>query len=282
MKMEYNKTRSKQKILVLIDFSKSSYMGLKYAISIAKFIEAKLFLLYIAKPGDLVKSDNPSVALRTIDFESRKAEVQLKSIAEMIEDVGVSAQYHNTVGDVPTKAHQYIELLRPDLIVIGKSKYGEDQLGELTRFLLCQFSENLLIVGNNLKFNEETNISVECNLDNLNDYNSNILYLLARKTKTPLRVYVSKRKRSSVEFNFPESWQNLADYPYKICTKNNQSFSIAKSILGHIKEEKIKLVCLGRKGKNKSIFTNLFNQTNTMVDIINNARIPTLILGKSE
>ncbi len=278
--MENNQLSTKQKILVLIDFSKSSYKALKYTISLAKTIEVSIILLYVAKPRDLVKSDNPSVAIRAIDIATAKAEVQLKSMVEMIEAEGVSVEYHNTIGDVPKTINLYLESHNPSLVVIGKSKYGETQLGETTEHLLYQFTGNLLIIGSDLEFSEATNISVECNSETPNNYSSNILFLLNNKTKPPLRVFVNKRKRATQQFVFPESWKGIAETPYKICVKNNQSFSLAKSIINHISTEKIDLVCVGRKGINKSFFTKIFNQPNTTSEVINNARIPTLIMGR--
>ncbi len=277
--MENIEASTRQKILVLIDFSKSAYKALKYALSLAKQIDGEITLLYIAKTRDVVNSDNPNVVLRALDIATTKAETQLKSIAEMVEAEGVQVKYYNTVGDLPIKTNLHLELYKPNLVVIGKSNYGEHQLGELTEFLLYQFTGNLLIVGNEVEFNEGTNISVECNWEHLNHYNSAIINQLNKKTETALRVFVSKRKRSKDEFTFPVSWNGIAESSYKICNKNNQNFSLAKSIIGHIKEEKIGLICIGRKGKNKSIFANLFSQSNTTVDVINNARIPTLILG---
>ena len=268
-----------QKFLVLIDFSKSSYQALKYAISWAKIMEVKLILLYVARPRDVIESDNPSVVLRAIDIATSKAEAQLKSMVEMIEAEDVLVEYHNTVGDVPIKTKLYIELHKPTLVVLGKTKYGENKLGEITEYLLYQFTGNLLIVGNEVEFNIETKISVECSSENLKDYGSSILIWLNKKTKAPLIIFVNKRKRSTEKFTFPENWQGIAESSYKICVKNRQSFSLVNTIIEHISKEKIDLFCIGRKGKNKSIFAKLFNQSNTTSDIINNARIPTLIMG---
>ena len=277
--MENSDASSEQKFLVLIDFSKSSYNALKYAISLAKLIEAKLVLLYVAAPRDLVESDNPSVALRAIEIATKEKEVQFISIIEMIEAEGVSVVYHNTIGDLSKKINLHIELHRPDLLVIGKSRYGVPEVGETTNFLLNKFKGNLLIIGNDQEFNNGTKISVECNSETLNEYSSNVLFWLNKSTKEPLRVLVNKRKRSE-EFMFPENWDGIADAPYKICVKNNQRFSLTKSIINHISKEKIDLVCIGRKSTNKSFFTKLFNRSNPTSEVINNARIPTLIMGE--
>jgi len=279
--MKTNDTDSGKKFLVLIDFSKSSYKALKYAISLAKVTGAKLLLLYIAEPRDVVESDNPSVVLRAINIATSKAEAQLKSIVEIIESEGVSVEYYNTIGDVPKKTNLHIELHKPDLLVIGKGNYGTNQISEVTRFLLNEDTGNLLIVGSNLEFNNETRISVECNSETLNDYSSNILFWLNNKTKEPLKVFVNKRKRGAKEFVFPENWQRIADSPHKICIKNNQNFSLAKSIIDHVIKENIGLICIGRKGTNNSFFTKLFNRSNTTREVINNARIPTLIMGNA-
>ena len=164
---------------------------------------------------------------------------------------------------------------------MGKTRYGENQKSELTDFLLYQFTGNLLIIGNDSEFNKKTKISVECNSQTLNDYSSNILFWLNKKTNEPLRVFVNKKKRSTNEFTFPENWHGIAASPHKICTRKNQNLSLAKSIISHIDTERIDLICIGRKGTNKSIFTKLFRGSNATTEVINNAKIPTLIMGSA-
>lgn len=277
--MKGNNSHTSQRILVLIDFSTSSYMALKYAISLAKTIDASLILLYVAKPRDVVDSENPVVATRAMEIAASEKENQFKSIIEIIEAEDVSVEYVNTIGNARLQIDLYSEKYSPNLIVIGKSNYGNNSLGEIANYLVFQDTRNVLIVGKDSEFNRDTQISVECNSETLNDYSSNILFWLNQKTKAPLRVFVNRRKRSIEEFQFPENWRGIAESSHKLCIKNNQSFSLAKSIINHISTEKIDLVCIGRKGINKSFFTKLFNRPNTTSEVINNAKIPTLIMG---
>jgi len=277
--MDNNNVNSKQQFLVLIDFSKGSYKALKYAISMAKAIKSKLVLLHVATSRDFRKTDNPSVALRAIDIAARQKEVQFKSIVEMIESEGVAVEYINTVGDVFTQIKLYLAKYKPSLIVIGKSNYGQNKLGNIANYLVYENIHNVLIIGNDFKFNKSTNISVACNSKILIDDSSNILFWLNSKTRKPLKIFVSKRKNASEEFNFAKNGHRIVDEPHKICIQNTQSFSLTRSIINHISKEKIDLVCIGRKSTNKSFFNKLFNRPNITSEVINNARIPTLIMG---
>ncbi len=269
----------KQTLLVLIDFSQNSYKALKYAISLAKVMNGKIVLLYISSSGSVVNSDNPSIVLKAKDIDKNKAEGQLKSILEMIEAEGLSAEYINTIGNFHTKMNEYTKLLCPNLIVLGKSNLKHTHLGEITEYLLYESNNNVLIVDSDTEFNENTHISVECNEDTLSDYSSSLLFWLNINTKTPLSIFVNKKKKEG--FSFPESWRGIQNAKHKICYKNSQYFSVASSINNHISNESIDLVCIGRKRESSSIFSKILNQSNTTTDIIKHTHIPILIMGKT-
>jgi len=275
-----NGKSNKLKFLVLIDFSQNAYKALKYTISLAKVVNGKIVLLYVASPRNLVKSDNPSIALRSMEIDKSKAEVQLKSIIEMIEAEGITAEYVNTIGNISTKMKEYANLLSPSLIVLGKSSHIEQNLGEVTEHLLYRNNDNVLIIGSDNQFSEDTSISVECNENSLGDYSSNLLLWLNVNTRSPIRFYVNKRKRREKAFSFPENWSNIKNAEHKICYKNNQHFSVANGLEKHLSEENIELVCIGRKRANPSLFSKLFNQPKTILEIIKNTQIPLMLMGK--
>ncbi len=276
-----DKHHPKLKFLVLIDFSKNAYKALKYAISLAKVVNANLGLLYVASPRDIDKSDNPAVVLRAMEVDKNKAELHLKSIIEMIETEGLKADYINTVGNVQSKMKEYFRLLNPNLIILGKSDHKKQRLGEVMEFLLYQNRDNVLIIGNDVEFSNNTSISVECNENSLTAYSSNLLFWLSINTKSTLRLYVNKRKRSDTEFLFPEKWNGIKNLKHKVCYKNNKHFSVASGLKKHLTEENIKLVCIGRKRVNTSLFSKLFNQPNSTKEIIKHTQIPVMVLGET-
>lgn len=278
--MKNTNTTLDQNLLVLIDFSRSSFKALKYAISLAKTMEARIILLYVATPRDLAISNNPKVVLRATEAAAKEKEAQFISIVEMIESERIPTEYINTVGDVFTQIRHYSEKYNPSLTIIGKRDYGKTQLGEVANFLVFQNTQNVLIVGNDHEFNKATSISVECNEEMLNDYSSKLLFWLNSKTEEPLKLFVNKRNRQSEHIDFLENWHGMADVPHKICTKNDHSLSLAERIISHISKEKVDLVCIGRKPTN-TFFSKLFKKANTTSEIINNARIPTLIMGST-
>ena len=268
-----------QKILVLIDFSESSNKALKYAISLAKSIGGKISLLHVANPGELIKSDNALVASRALDTATNKSDKQLKSIVKMIEAEGVPAEFTNTMGVAIPRIDTCTEKIRPSLIVLGREEHGDTKLNDVMNHLLYQSDWNLLIVGNEFEFNERTKISLECNNDTLKDYSPDLLSLLRKKTKSPLRIFVNKKKRLLSDFVFPNNWRKIANKSHKFCYKNNQNFSVATSLMKHISDEKIELLCIGRKQRNKSIFSRLFNQASITNEVIIKSYIPTLVMA---
>ncbi len=268
----------KQKLLVLIDFTQNSYRALKYAISLAKVINGKILLLYVALPKELVNATNSPKTLQAVGVNKNKAEAQMRSIIEMIEAENLNAEYINTKGNICTKLDECTKLFQPNLIVLGKSSNSTNQLGEITTYLLYQNNNNVLIIGSDDEFREDTVISVECNENTLTNYNSSFLFWLNANTKTPLCIFVNQKNTRRKKFVFPENWGEIKNTTHKICYKTKQCFSIANSIKTHIVDKKIELMCIGRKRIKTSFWGNLLGQTNTAQQIINNSHIPVLIM----
>ncbi|MCF6360803.1 MAG: universal stress protein [Cyclobacteriaceae bacterium] len=269
----------KQTLLVLIDFSQNAYKALKYAISLARVIDGKIILLYVASPRDAENTDIPSIALRAMDIDKSKAEGQLGSIIEMIEAEGLAVEYINTVGNLYSKITEYANLFSPNVIVLGKSNLEEKSLGGITEFLLNQNNDNVLIIDSDNEFNEDTQISVECNENNLSGYNTNFLYCLNENTNLPIYLFVNKKERGEKEFSLPQNWLDIQNSNHKICYKSNPYFSVESSINSHIEEKKIDLVCIGRKRMKTSFLSSFFNKANTTTNIIKSTHKPILIMG---
>lgn len=264
--------------LVLINFSRNAYKALKYTISLAKAVNGKIVLLYVTSPRKEAESDNPLIVLRAMEIDKNKAEAQLKSVVEMIEAEGLSIEYINTIGNISTKMKEYANLLNPNLIVLGKNKHPAQNLGEITECLLYQNNNNVLIVGSDNEFSEDTSISVEYNESRLNENSTNFLYRLNVNTKNPLWFYVNKSEK---DFSFLESWSNNKNTTHKICYKKTQHFSDTSGFKKHLSEEKIDLVCIARKRAKSSLLSKLFNQPNTTSEIIKNTKIPLMLMGKT-
>ncbi len=275
------KKQHKQKLLVLIDFTKISYRALKYAISLAKVINGKIILLYVVLPRELVNDKNYSAGLKTQKIDKNKAEAQLKSIIEMIEAEKLSAEYINTTGNFRTKLDECTTLFEPNLVVLGKSKNSTNQLGEATEYLLNQNNGNVLIISGDHEFREDTQISMEGNGESLNDQGSDFLLWLNEKTTPPICVFINHKKTVLKEVSLPKNWAELKKANFKICYKTKHCFSTIDSIKKHILDEKIELVCIARKRLKTSFFANLFSQHQSTKEFINNIDIPVLIMGQA-
>ncbi len=199
----------------------------------------------------------------------------------MIEAEGIPAEYISAIGSVSTKTKEHVNLLKPTLIVLGKSNHQGKRLGELTEYLLYQNNDNVLIVGTDNTFNENTFISVECNPNALSNYSSNLLFWLNVNTKTPLRFYVNEPKQCESGFYFPENWRGIKNSKHKICYKSNQYFSVSNGLNQHLSEENIGLVCIGRKRVKSSFLSRIFSLPSTTSEIIKNTKIPIMLMGKT-
>jgi len=267
----------KQTFLVLIDFSKRSMKALKYAISLTKIIDGKIVLLYVGKPKEVVVLKSESTGQEVKDLDKNKAEVQLRSIMEMIESEGLEAEFINTVGHRNTKINEYIKLFSPALVVLGKS----DRLGKIAEHLIYQNNDNLLLVDSDVEFNTETQISIACNETLLPDVKTDLLFWLSLNTLSPLFIFVNKKKSKEDKISFPRSWKDILTLDHTIGYKKKQHLSVVKSFKNHIVDNHIELVCIDRKQKKDSLLSRLFYNQNTTKEIIHNTHIPILVMAKS-
>ncbi len=277
----YNKYKNiKYEFLVLMDFSESSYIALKYAISLAKITDSKIHVYHVGNPGKIAVSDNQVAVLRAFESENKKVEDKLGSIVEIITTEGIQAICHHTIGNIINELEKLIDQVNPDLIVVGKKKEKLRFSGKLTNFLLNKYSGSLLIVGKEIAFQTGTKISIACNGNTLYQYGPQIVSKIDHHTKAPLTlVNVQKLSESNEKLDLPKIWQSFYTMNLNINIEYQNNSSVILGLIEHISEKKIELFCIGR-GKYKNTFLNrIFNNYSTPYEIIRRVNIPILIMG---
>lgn len=158
--------------VLLTDFSETANIALKYAISLTKIANGNLQLFHVIRPDLVTRSDNPILALQTINSHHEQVEARLQSIVRSIEAEGVSATYHFSTGNVNGEIERHLRLSAPDLVVIGKKKIRNRilGLGGTTNYLINKYSGSLLITSQEGEFRSDSTICVAGKMNILNKY----------------------------------------------------------------------------------------------------------------
>jgi len=268
--------------LVMMDFSEASYTALKYAVSMAIITDGRIHVCHVGSPEKIVESDNQIAALRAIEYHTKKVKKKLGSIAEIIAAEGVRAICHYPVGNIISELQHVVDKIKPNLIVVGKKTGKSKFAGKLSSFLLNEYSGSVLVVGEGESFRNNTKIALACNENTLYRYDPDVVHKIDRHTKSSLTVInVRTPNQVSELINLPERWQPLYTTNLNVRFEYKTDPKVVNALLTHIEEEKIELLCVGR-GKQRGFLQNLFyGKVKKITEIIDNVRIPVLIMGSN-
>jgi nucleotide-binding universal stress UspA family protein len=277
--MEPN-SNSKQRFLVLMDFSEASYIGLKYAISLSKLLKAEIAVLHVASPSKMMDSYNPSVVARAINADTIKNQRKLNSIKEIIETEGIEATSHYSIGDKIDKLEEVVKETNPDLVVIGNKGKKSKFSGKLTGYLMRKYAGSLLLVGDENEFQPTTKISLGCNGDTLSKSNPEMIFSLNKHTETPITlVEVKDSIDSNPQKDLPNGWKSLYEMDKDIQFECQNNSNVVTGLVNYISQNNIKLLCIGR-GKQKKLMQRMFSNQNTIAaEVADQVNIPILVMG---
>jgi nucleotide-binding universal stress UspA family protein len=280
MSIIQNKKNEYYDLLVLMDFSESSYISLKYAISLAKITQGNIHVCHIGNPEKIVESNNQAAALRAIESNTKKVENKLASIIEIITTEGIQATCHHTIGNIINELESVLDVVKADLIVVGKKKEKSKFSGKLSDYLLNNYSGSLLITGMDGVFKFDSNISLACNENTLRQYPPVLVNKIERNTTSSLKlIKVKVPVDSNWEIDIPKSWQSFYTINLNIQFEHEEASTVVNGLINHINKNKIDMLCIGR-GQQRSFLQRLFTKKATTISkIVNKTNIPVLIVG---
>ena len=140
------------KILVLSDLTASANDALRYATDLSKEIDAEIEFFYVKKPTEIIDTDNPLCALRTMSSACLKTEKKIKDIISPVSkehDIEIKATFG--FGNVKNEIENRIEISKPDFIILGeKKKNFFSFMGDnITGFVTKKYKEIVLTTNKN-------------------------------------------------------------------------------------------------------------------------------------
>jgi nucleotide-binding universal stress UspA family protein len=277
--MKDKHVKTEYDFLVLTDFSDASYIALKYAISLAKLIKSTIHVCHIANPEKIVENDNALMAIRSIELESKKIEKKIGAIIEIVTAEGINVIPHYSIGNIIGEFKDRIDVINPDLVILGRKVENPKLSGKITSYLMNQYKGSLLIVKEDNKFQNDTKISIACNENTFELYDSNLVFSLNNQTKAPIRLLnIKSINDSNDKIKVPQTWRE-SSYEIDQNIQFEQNSTVLDGLLQHISNNSTELLCIGR-GKPRNLFRRVISSSpTTVLDVINKIDIPILVMG---
>ena len=109
------------KILVLSDLKEKSIQALSYAAKLSNEIDANVEFFYAKSATEVEQTEDPLSAINIITEVSKKIDEKIKNlVAPISKDNNIEIKTAFAYGNVKSEIKNYIEMSRPDMIILGE------------------------------------------------------------------------------------------------------------------------------------------------------------------
>jgi len=264
--------------MVLMDFSKASYMALKYAISMAKMQNACIHIFHVIDQDEKAADENLDSVTQIIEKERKSVKILQSSICEMIHTEGIKTNSMVEFGDLIWMIKDQTQKIDPDLVFVGKKAGKQKNDSRLIKYLLDDYQGSILIVQKENQFVSTSQIVLGCSERTLKSCNVDFALDLGKlTTKTLHAFHVQKTNFYSKSKGLLEEWNNLQNNSEIECTYHKGT-RILDGIVSFIQQSKSDLVCLGRGKRNQSFWSKIFDSPGYLDQLVDRVNIPILVL----
>ncbi len=152
----------KSKILVLSEINKSIHKTITSAVNLAKIVNADIELFCVKKPSEIINKESQLSAIRTINKEYITASNKVKEILSDTEKASnININYKVSFGNLKNEISDYIKIINPDIIVLGRKKpkllkFSGDNVMNL---ILKEFKGIVMIASDKNMFEASENLN---------------------------------------------------------------------------------------------------------------------------
>jgi len=272
--------KSKYKILILSDLKDSTQNTLKSAVSLAKMLKVDLEFFHVKKPTDIVEQDNQLSAMRAIGKEHVTTEKRIQDLlSSMTNDYDIKINSSFTFGNVKSEIENYIDMIKPDIIVLGKKKSKTIKLksDNITDFVLKKYNGAILIASeqNSLEPNKELFLGLLNGIEE--SFELDFAEDLMKYTSKPLKLFkIVKRPFDSIKIKKNANIKTV-DYVFE---QNDNSIN---KLSNYLVKNNINLFCLNRgdqktKGRSNIVTSEVNDMMNKLnVSLLFSSRQPLII-----
>lgn len=266
--------KAKYQFLVLSDLTSSSETTLLNAVHLAKAVGGEIQVFHVKSPTDVVTRANQLSAMREIHQKYNKTKARLEGMIQKIENQEqVSIGHHIAYGNVKNAIKERINIVKPDVIVLGKRKAKWLNLpGEsITNFVLNNSKASLLIAGEDEKFHSYADISLGVLGENFRQEGLEIIKDLKRKNAKPIRLFSlgSDQKAGDGERKPETPEEKTISYVF------SEGSNALNSMASYVLKTNTQLFCIPAEGSSSKVaMSNLGSQVRKMVQRLD---IPVLV-----
>jgi len=263
--------------LVLMDSSDASIIALKYTITLAKVVQGKIKLFHVARPTDIFSTHIQVGANKDIEKATHDVRKKLKAMTEMIATEGIQSSFNHQIGNSRVEIENELNTKDPIVVVMGKASPLYHDNTDITNYLYKQYDGHLLIVGQNSKFHNNTNIALAVN-ETVEDSKIKLVTDLAEFSMSPLTICkINSNCSGDRDPTLNKNWEVSNSDNIKVEHYINANFE--DGVIEFISKNKPQLLCLGKNKKRQLRFSNLFNKHSCVSNMINKINVPVLVLN---
>lgn len=271
--------KSNYTFLVLMDFSEASYISLKYSISLAKYLGARIEIFHAIDPEKISGLENSQAFLSSLDQVNKEVENKLKSLVEMLDTEGIQSSSNYSYGKIRSEINTHVLKIKPDLVIVGSNT--KNAKGRIMNHFLNTYSGNVLITKSDGEFDLETNISFACKETTIKNANLEIVNALDKLVDSSLSIIKVNSNQSNDAIIEPPLGVQLLEKPeseLRFHAPNNAS--VADGLINHIAKDEIGLICICRSKNNSRGLCKIFSKRSTSTELVKSViDIPILLLG---
>lgn len=260
-------------LLVPMDFSKESYIALKYAISIAKLLKGKINIYHVYNPKETTTHKEQS----NVDESLLNIKEKLNAIIEITKTENIPVSTTVSIGLLTSELKKHIQSISPNIIVIAKKKEKLSLSGELTSYLTNTYKGALIIVDKETSFQVGSKIAYN-GMNKILDKEDIPYYILElnKFTKSPLVFFKTK---NNIIPNTNTLQEIEKDVNIQLEHLKNQNS--LDELIKYVNQNDIKLLCLGRENP-KKFFQSFFSDQSTVISkIFKEIKIPILLMANN-
>ena len=205
---------SNYKIAVFTDLKDPQQKILRNSIGLARKLNGDIEVFHAKNPAEVVKTQNQLSARRTINRMYAQTDNAIqKLIADLADEHQIRIRHTFAMGNLKTEIAEFIDKVKPDLIVLGKRKspaykvFGDG----ITNFILKKFKGMVMIATDTKALDVDGNLSLGLLNSNGQALNNPIAEKLLKQSRDPLKSFsITKGPATSTTGSELDGVSNIA------------------------------------------------------------------------
>jgi len=265
------------KILVLSDMKNSTNSTLKSGINLAKMINGDVHFFHVKRATDIVENDSQLSAIRTINKLHTTTSTEIQRLIETVsKNYDIKLSHNHAFGNVKSEIGEYIQVNKPDIVVIGKRKSNPFKFtgDNITDFVLKNHDGAIMIASDENTFEPNKLFSLGVLNDIEKSFNIAFADSLISHSQKPLKSFKIGKQSMALNETEKSIEKKTVDYVFE---HNDNSVN---TLFNYLAKNNINLLCLNRESKNGKIDRDTMKID--IYEIISKMNISLLIAGNQK